>query len=255
MNRPPLRFPLRVTSTVTVRSWRWLKWGLGAFLLLAVALIARLVQIEIETSRLQARYLSELTRDVAFSVTDGPSHSIRFPQADKGPYDARLGYALLPAIQQRLLQHGFEISSQARDSERMLSLADDGLFLPYDEKDTAGLQLFDGTGVPLYSAQFPGRVYDSFGAIPPLVVNSLLFIEDRYLLDPDQPNRNPAIDWGRFSRALVDQGARVFNRHQQTPGGSTLATQIEKFRHSAGAAPRRRRKSCGKSRRRRCALI
>ncbi|MEX3790584.1 transglycosylase domain-containing protein [Paraburkholderia sp. BR14374] len=234
MNRPPLRFPLRATSTVTVRSWRWLKWGLAAFFLLAMALIARLVQIEIETSRLQARYLSELTRDVGFSVADGPSHSIRFPQADKGPYDARLGYALLPAIQQRLLQHGFEISSQARDSERMLSLADDGLFLPYDEKDTAGLQLFDGTGVPLYSAQFPGRVYDSFDAIPPLVVNSLLFIEDRYLLDPGQPNRNPAIDWGRFSRALVDQGARVFNRHQQTPGGSTLATQIEKFRHSAG---------------------
>src|SRR6202012_4108392 len=112
--------------------------------------------------------------------------------------------------------------------------ADDGLFLPYEEKDTAGLQLFDGTGAPLFSAQFPGRAYSSFDAIPPLVVNSLLFIEDRYLLDPNQPNRNPAIDWGRFSRALVDQGARVFNRHQQTPGGSTLATQIEKFRHSAG---------------------
>ncbi|MGA7816316.1 penicillin-binding transpeptidase domain-containing protein, partial [Caballeronia sp.] len=28
------------------------------------------------------------------------------------------------------------------------------------------------------------------------------------------------------------QGARVFNRHQSAPGGSTLATQIEKFRHS-----------------------
>ena len=115
----------------------------------------------------------------------------------------------------------------------MLSLADNGLFLPYEEKDQAGLQLFDGTGAPLFSAQFPGRVYDSFEAIPPLVVNSLLFIEDRYLLDPIQPNRNPAIDWGRFSRALVDQGVRVFNRHQSTPGGSTLATQIEKFRHSA----------------------
>jgi hypothetical protein len=120
-------------------------------LLIALALAARFVQVEIETSRLQARYLSELTRDVGFSVDDGPSHSIRFPQADKGPYDSRLGYALLPAIQQRLLQRGFEISSQARDSERMLSLADNGLFLPYAEKDTAGLQLFDGTGSPLFS--------------------------------------------------------------------------------------------------------
>jgi len=232
MNRPPLRFPLRATGTVPVRTW--LKWGLAVAFLVAVALLARLVQIEIETSRLQARYLSELTRDVGFSVAAGPSPSIRFPQADKGPYDTRLGYALLPSIEQRLQQRGFEISSQARDSERMVSLADHGLFLPYEEKDTAGLQLFDGTGAPLFSARFPGRTYENFEAIPPLVVNSLLFIEDRYLLDPNQPNRNPAIDWGRFSRALADQGVRVFNRHQQTPGGSTLATQIEKFRHSAG---------------------
>ncbi|OLL32365.1 glycosyl transferase family 51 [Burkholderia sp. SRS-W-2-2016] len=234
MNRPPLRFPLRATGTVPVRSWRWLKWGLAAFLLVGIALVARLVQVEIDTSRLQARYLSELTRDVAFSVADGPSPSIRFPPADKGPYDTRLGYALLPQFQQRLLQRGFEVSSQARDSERMLSLADNGLFLPYEEKDTAGLQLFDGTGAPLFSARYPGRAYASFDAIPPVIVNSLLFIEDRYLLDPNQPNRNPAIDWGRFSRALADQGLRFFNHHQQTPGGSTLATQIEKFRHSAG---------------------
>ncbi|MFM0033292.1 transglycosylase domain-containing protein [Paraburkholderia strydomiana] len=232
MNRPLLRFPLRATGTTPVR--KWFKWGLAAALLLALALAARFVQVEIETSRLQARYLSELTRDVGYSVAEGPSHSIRFPQADKGPYDSRLGYALLPSIQQRLLTRGFEISEQARDSERMLSLADNGLFLPYAEKDIAGLQLFDGTGAPLFDARFPGHVYDSFEAIPPVIVNSLLFIEDRYLLDPNQPNRNPAIDWGRFSRALADQGVRIFNSHQPAPGGSTLATQIEKFRHSAG---------------------
>jgi len=232
MNRPLVRLPFRATGVASVR--KWFKWALVAAFLLALALAARFCQNEIETSRLQAHYLSELARDVGFSVADGPSHSIRFPEADKGPYDSRLGYALLPSIQQRLLQRGFEITAQARDSERMLSLADNGLFLPYEEKDRAGLQLFDGTGAPLFAAQFPGRVYDDFDAIPPLVVNSLLFIEDRYLLDPNQPNRNPAIDWGRFSRALADQGVRVFNHHQSQPGGSTLATQIEKFRHSAG---------------------
>ncbi|MBT2789775.1 transglycosylase domain-containing protein [Paraburkholderia strydomiana] len=232
MNRPSVRFPLRATGTASVR--KWFKWALAAALLLGLAWVVRLCELEIETSRLQAHYLSELTRDIAFSVDDGPSHSIRFPEADKGPYDTRLGYALLPSIQQRLLQRGFEVTAQARDSERMLSIADRSLFLPYAEKDQAGLQLFDGTGAPLFSASFPGRVYDSFEAIPPVIVNSLLFIEDRYLLDPNQPNRNPAIDWGRFSRALADQGARVFNHHQAAPGGSTLATQIEKFRHSAG---------------------
>jgi membrane peptidoglycan carboxypeptidase len=199
-------------------------------LLVALAILARLCQIEIETSRLQARYLSELTRDVDFTLAEGASPNIRFPT--NGPYDERLGYALLPSFQQRLTTRGFVVASQARDSERMLSLADDGLFLPYQEKDQAGLQLFDGTGTPLFSATYPHRIYGSFEAIPPVMVSSLLFIEDRELLDPNQPNRNPAIDWGRFGHALLDQGARVFNRHQLQPGGSTLATQIEKFRHS-----------------------
>jgi membrane peptidoglycan carboxypeptidase len=94
--------------------------------------------------------------------------------------------------------------------------------------------LLDAHGAPLFSASYPNRIYTSFDEIPPLVVNALLFIEDRNLLDTSQPNRNPAIDWSRFSRALIDQGVRVIDRHQPSPGGSTLATQIEKFRHSPG---------------------
>jgi membrane peptidoglycan carboxypeptidase len=228
MNRPLVRFPLRTAGGTS--AWKWFKWSLLAALLVALAILAKLCQIEIETSRLQARYLSELTRDVDFTLADGASPNIRFPT--NGPYDERLGYALLPSFQQRLTARGFVVASQARDSERMLSLADDGLFLPYQEKDQAGLQLFDGTGAPLFNATYPRRIYSGFDAIPPVIVNSLLFVEDRELLDSSQPNRNPAIDWGRFGHALLDQGARIFNRHQLQPGGSTLATQIEKFRHS-----------------------
>ena len=233
MNRPLIRLPLRATGTTSVR--KWLKWGLAAALLLALALAARFVPgRDRNVATAGALSLRTDARRRFFRRRAVQVDSIRFPQADKGPYDSRLGYALLPSFQQRLLERGFEISAQARDSERMLSLADNGLFMPYEEKDQAGLQLFDGTGAPLFGAQYPGRVYDELRRDSAAVVNSLLFIEDRYLLDPDQPNRNPAIDWGRFSRALVDQGARVFNQHQSTPGGSTLATQIEKFRHSAG---------------------
>ncbi|KWE47016.1 glycosyl transferase family 51 [Burkholderia ubonensis] len=230
MNRPLNRILPRVTGIASV--WTWIKWSLVAAMLVAVAIVARLVQVEIETSRLQARYLSELTRDVGFAVETGASDHVRFPAS--GPYDERLGYAMIPAFQQRLLARGFVVSQQARDSERMLALADRGLFLPYDEKDQAGLMLFDSTGAPLFATAFPQRVYRDFDAIPRVVVDSLLFIEDRYLLDPSQPNRNPAIDWGRFGRAIADQGLHVVNRHQARPGGSTLATQIEKFRHSPG---------------------
>ncbi|ALK31850.1 transglycosylase domain-containing protein [Burkholderia plantarii] len=229
MNRPVIRIPLRATSTA-VPVWKRVKWLLVAAVLIALVVVVRLCQIEFATSRWQARYLSSLASDVGYTMDAGPSDSIRYPAS--GPYDVRLGYSLLPDFERRLAARGYTIAAQARGSERLLSLADEGLFLPYDEKDQAGLTVRDARGEPIYDATFPHRVYQDFDAIPPLVVRSLLFIEDRYLLDPDAPNRNPAIDWRRFGRALSDQALRYVNHNQQTPGGSTLATQIEKFRHS-----------------------
>jgi len=234
MNRPSIRFPRVSFPTLSFRSlWRWGKWGCVAAVLAAGLIVARIVQLEINTSELQAHYLSDLAHDADFTVENGPSHAIRFPTTD-GPYDMRLGYAQLPSFEKRLQARGYVIAAQAHDSPRMTELADDGLFLPYDEKDQAGLELRDTDGTVLFDTDFPKRAYANFDAVPPLVRDSLMFIEDKYLLAADQPERNPAIDWGRFSRALVDQGIRLVNHHQHTPGGSTLATQIEKFRHSAG---------------------
>jgi len=68
--------------------------------------------------------------------------------------------------------------------------------------------------------------------IPPLAVKSLLFIEDRYLLDQRYPERNPAIEWNRFALAAAGRAASLVVPHLRQGGGSTLATQIEKFRHS-----------------------
>lgn len=229
MNRPVIRIPLRAARTA-MPVWKRVKWLLVAAVLIALVVVARLCQIEFATSRWQARYLSSLAGDVGYTMGPGPSDSIRYPAG--GPYDLRLGYSQLPEFEPRLVARGYTIAAQARGSERLLSLADQGLFVPYAEKDQAGLTVRDARGEPIYDATFPHRVYPDFDAIPPLVVRSLLFIEDRYLLDPDAPNRNPAIDWRRFGRALSDQALRYVNPHQQTPGGSTLATQIEKFRHS-----------------------
>jgi membrane peptidoglycan carboxypeptidase len=75
-------------------------------------------------------------------------------------------------------------------------------------------------------------VYDGFDSVPQLLVDSLLFIENRELLDPDHPLRNPAIEWDRFTKAAIDQARRLVDDSHRTPGGSTLATQIEKYRHS-----------------------
>ena len=42
-----------------------------------------------------------------------------------------------------------------------------------------------------------------------LAVRSLLFIEDRYLFDERNPERNPAIEWNRFGLAAAAQVAEL----------------------------------------------
>src|SRR5439155_7307507 len=107
-----------------------------------------------------------------------------------------------------------------------------GLFAPYREKDQAGLELRDCRGDVLFAARYPERVYERFADVPPLLVNALLFIENRELLDEQHPTRNPAIEWDRLGKAVVDQVRHLADETHPAPGASTLATQIEKYRHS-----------------------
>ena len=46
------------------------------------------------------------------------------------------------------------------------------------------------------------------------------------------PERNPAIEWNRLALATVGRVAAIVVPGLRQGGGSTLATQIEKFRHS-----------------------
>ena len=122
---------------------------------------------------------------------------------------------------------------QARPSAQMRALSDRGLDVIYPEKARAGLTLFDGAGRTLYSARYPHFIYDRFDAIPPLVVASLLFVEDRELLD-GRWTRNPVMDWERLSKAAGLRLLSYAGIDDPVIGGSTLATQLEKFRHSPG---------------------
>ncbi len=115
----------------------------------------------------------------------------------------------------------------------MRALSDRGLDVIYPEKAQAGLTLFDGGGRTIYSARYPHFIYDRFEAIPPLVVASLLFVEDRELLD-GRWTRNPVMDWERLSKAAGLRLLSYAGIDDPVIGGSTLATQLEKFRHSPG---------------------
>ena len=59
-----------------------------------------------------------------------------------------------------------------------------------------------------------------------------LFVENRALLDAHYPHRNPSVEWKRFANAAVELAARSLGGEGRVSGGSTLATQLEKFRHS-----------------------
>ena len=69
--------------------------------------------------------------------------------------------------------------------------------------------------------------------VPSLVVATLLFIENHTLLETNHPYQNPAVEWQRFLHAAGSQVAGMLGGHHgdSAGGGSTLATQIEKYEH------------------------
>ena len=208
-------------------------WGKLLLLISLLGLLwfaARLVDSELRSSQWQARHLSELDRELTFKLEPGASTAIRFPKT--GPYDERFGYSKIPAFTQYLATHDYRITQQARISPKLVQLADRGLSLAYSEKTQAGLDLFDCNDQSLYSERFPQRSYRDFESVPRLLADTLLFIEDRDLLTTSYPQHNPAVNWDRFGRAVFDQVLHVFDKSHLTPGASTLATQIEKYRHS-----------------------
>lgn len=206
-------------------------WKAFWLLLLIIAIVVGLAAAkEMRTSRFQSRELSQYAASLTYKLEPGPSEAIRYP--GNGPFDMRLGYSALDEFLPRLLKRNYVVTQQTRFSPALLSYTDKGLFVPYSEKIQAGLSITDCRAAPLYKYNYPQQLYSNFAAIPPVVVSSLLFIENRFLLDTKQPLANPAVDWPRFGMAAWSQVAKVLRLPGQSAGGSTLATQLEKYRHS-----------------------
>lgn len=202
-------------------------------LVLGVALVgcSALLLFESRTSYMQSRLLSSWAAEISHRVEEGPSERFRVPPG--GPYDARLGHARIPEMVEHLEDRGFVVHQQARTSERFHRVLELGLFPIYEEKSRAGLTVLDRSGRDLYRARFPERVYASFDSIPELIRETLLFIENRRLLDPRFPRRNPAVEWDRLAGSVAHLALRELGGVEgSVAGASTLATQIEKFRHS-----------------------
>src|SRR5260370_21577737 len=94
------------------------------------------------------------------------------------------------------------------------------------------MKILNRDGKPLVDLRFPQRTYREYSEIPGIVVDTLLFIENRTILDPSHPNHNPAVEWPRLSHAVVDYGWPELTPRHKVIGASTLATQLEKMRPS-----------------------
>lgn len=202
----------------------WVVW------VLCGALLATAATYEVRTSWLQSRLFAQYAAGMTWTVEPGPSPTLFFPTT--GPYNERQGYTTLPSISQNLRREGFEVTHQARFSAPLLKYVGLGGNPPYHEKLQAGLTILDQDGNPVYVSNQPQRIYQSYEEIPALLVNSLLFIENRGLVDDEFPRRNPAVEWGRLGKVLTAHTMQMFDPARDTAGASTLATQLEKYRYS-----------------------
>ena len=163
-------------------------------------------------------------------MEEGPNNGLIFPE--DGPFDKRLGYTRLPDYTASLTKNEFVVEQQARASGALKAFQHLGGFPPYKEKTSAGMTLLAAGGKPYFTFRQPAAFYPSYAAVPDPVVASLLFVENRELLSDKHPRRNPAVEWDRFGLAVFQFGTS--GPDGSSPGGSTVATQMEKLRHSPG---------------------
>jgi membrane peptidoglycan carboxypeptidase len=204
---------------------RWVFWGLISALLIAT------VVLEARTAAFHSRIFYLYAKHLAYTVERGPSGHIVFPQG--GPFNLRRGYTEIPMYQQELEAHGFVVTEQSRFSASLEHLTRAGISPPFRDPVTAGLLIRSSDGTPLYTANSKLEFYRRYEEIPPMIVGALLFIENRELaLDSAVNSANPVVEWDRLAKAGLSLVCRELGLPVHLEGGSTLATQMEKYRYS-----------------------
>ena len=203
------------------------RWGTAAVVLAGLTHVA---MWEMRTSTLQARFFADWAAQLDHQVRTEPATASRYPRT--GPSDIRMGYTRMPEFLDSLAGRGYVLTAQAQQSPALQDFMDRGFFPPYPERTQAGLRVLDCRGEPLFRSRFPLHTYAGEAQVPPVVARMLGFIENREVLDESEPRHNPAIEWTRLGKAVVDQVIAVADDDHAAAGGSTLATQTEKFRHS-----------------------
>ncbi len=218
------------------------KWPGRRFLRASTAVLVGLLALacaiaaELSTSALQSRFLANIASRLTWRVESGPSPRIVYPW--QGPFDFARGYSRIPDFEQRLARHGFQVAEQVRFSSALAVTTALGVSPPAREKPLAGLAIRGRDGTLLYDGTARLFRFRDLDEVPPIAVEALLRMEDRKLLRPAPPWWNPAVDWGRMVRAATLSAGNRFGLPLTFQGGSTLAVQMEKYRHSRGGLTR-----------------
>jgi len=205
-------------------AFKWIRW-----ILISLAVLVPVIY-ELRTSAIQSLVLSSFAKRMSYKVEPGPSPNVVFPK--HGPFDIRAGYALIPEFEQRLHAAGYRTVAQARFSPVLERASRWGFLPPYSELTSTKLTIQGTDKQPLFLAPVQGQYFNSFEEIPDLVVKSLLIIENRELDDPYDSRTNPVVDWDRLAKAALLYTGSKLGLPISVEGGSTLATQMEKYRHS-----------------------
>jgi membrane peptidoglycan carboxypeptidase len=206
------------------------------YLLAALCAAALVGSVFLETrfSWLQSVLFARWSAKLQFTVQPGRSDDVAYPAA--GPLDDRRGYSKLAQFSLRLRENGFHITEQARQSSELSELIRSHVAPPFRPTSAAaGLVIRDADHGIIYNAVGvdPGRL-KTLDEVPPLLIRTLLFIENRNIGEDTGARANPAIDWARSAKALVLYAGRSVGLNWPLEGGSTLATQLVKFQHSPG---------------------
>ena len=224
LSRAP-SFAYRVLSLFNIKRLKALLWCLGILLLMAAA-----VFVEVQTSIVQSWFFTSTNDRLFYALKEGRSEEILFPRA--APFDERRGYSKLPSFQAKLESQGYKVSQQVRQSETMLTLLERGVSPPYLERPDAGLEIVGADGAMLFKYAQADFLFKKIDDIPPLLVKTLLFLENRDLDRPATPWQNPVVEWDRILKAAFYYVGGKLSLPVPLQGGSTLAVQLEKFRHS-----------------------
>jgi membrane peptidoglycan carboxypeptidase len=184
---------------------------------------------EIKTSAWQAKLATDYLTKLGYSVEPRPSELTLVAQ--QGPHDIRRGYSRIAEFTNRLSAAGMRITQQAHPSPDLVALSEWGITPPFPEPPVVALTVRGADGRLLFDGKRDAQSFATFDDVPPLLAQTLAYIENRELLD-DDPQHNPAIEWDRQAKAAMSYAVRTIGFPVSVEGGSTLATQLEKFRHS-----------------------